>query len=90
MVPPYRLTDPGIILLRGGCAVGPGILPELGLTGKFQNLLLLASNFKVTDLGGHSKWEYKIWKFRDFSNIQIFREIHFAHFEARKNTIFTI
>ena len=31
---------------------------------------------------GQPNWEYTMWKFQDFSVIQILREIKFGHFET--------
>ena len=38
---------------------------------------------------GQANWEYIIWKFQDYSNTQILREINFGHFEAPKTAILT-
>ena len=33
---------------------------------------------------GQPNWEYKMWKYHDFSAIQILCEINFGHVEAQK------
>ena len=39
---------------------------------------------------GQPNWEYNMWKFRDFSAIQILRELNFGLFEAPITAILTI
>ena len=39
---------------------------------------------------GQPNWESTMWKFQDFSAIQILREINFGHFEASKTAILTV
>ena len=39
---------------------------------------------------GQPNWEYKMWKFQDFSATQILREISVGHFKAPKTAILTI
>ena len=39
---------------------------------------------------GQPNWKYIIWKFQEFSAIQLLREIDFDHFEGPKTAILTI
>ena len=38
---------------------------------------------------GQPNWEYKMWKFQDFSDFPILCKIYFGHFEAVKFGILT-
>ena len=54
-------------------------------TFKIGQIRHSANYENTTDMGsGQANCELTVWKFKDFSVIQIFREINFRHFEAPK------
>ena len=66
------------------------ILTAVGRLKRFKLLLMVEYSILRLYRPGQPNWEYKMWKFQDFSAIHISREIDFGHCDASKTAIFTI